>query len=69
MRCLFTLMLALLVTGCSTSTSRPDNPDDLCAIFREKSDWYEAAQEMNEKWGTPIQVPMAMMYQEVEFQI
>ena len=67
MRYLFALSCLLLATACSTSTSRPSNPEDLCAIFREKSDWYEAALAMNQKWGTPVQVPMAMMYQESSF--
>jgi hypothetical protein len=59
--------LVLLANGCSTSTARPDNAEDMCAIFREKSDWYEAALDMNRRWGTPLQVPMAMMYQESSF--
>ena len=58
------LMVALLM-GCSTSP--PSNPENLCEIFREKDDWYDAAVDMNEKWGVPIQVPMAMMYQESSF--
>ena len=67
MRSLILLLLTLGVSACSTSTSRPENPEDLCAIFQEKSDWYEAAQDMTKKWGTPPQVPMAMMYQESSF--
>jgi hypothetical protein len=29
--------------------------------------WHKAALKMNEKWGTLIQVVMAMMYQESSF--
>jgi hypothetical protein len=58
-------MLLTLLAGCATSP--PSNPDNLCEIFREKRDWYEAASDMNDKWGVPIQVPMAMMYQESSF--
>ena len=67
MRSLILLLLTLGVSACSTSTSRPENPEDLCAIFQEKSDWYEATLDMTKKWGTPPQVPMAMMYQESSF--
>lgn len=60
------MALALLqLTGCATSP--PRNPDNLCAIFEEKRDWYEAAKDAEEKWGTPVQIPMAIMYQESSF--
>lgn len=61
--CLSLLWLA----GCATSRTPPSNPEDLCAIFQEKRDWYEAARDMQKKWGTPVHVPMAMMYQESSF--
>ncbi|MFD2095869.1 hypothetical protein ACFSJ3_07720 [Corallincola platygyrae] len=62
----FIFSLALLtLSGCATSP--PSNPENLCEIFREKRDWYDAASDMNDKWGVPIQVPMAMMYQESSF--
>ena len=67
MRCVIVLLMAIGISACSTSTSRPENPEDLCAIFQEKSDWYEATLDMTKKWGTPPQVPMAMMYQESSF--
>lgn len=67
MRYLFAVLILLFLAGCSTSTTRPSNPEDLCAIFQEKSDWHRAARKMAAKWGTPIHVPMAMMYQESSF--
>ncbi len=56
-----------LVTLVGCSTTPPQNPDNICSIFEEKRSWYKSAQRMNEKWGVPIQVPMAMMYQESTF--
>ncbi|RIJ13255.1 hypothetical protein DXT77_01735 [Pseudomonas sp. 91RF] len=56
------LVLAALLTGCGTSP--PRSPENLCEIFREKSDWYDAAQVTQKRWGVPIQVPFAIMYQE-----
>ncbi len=45
----------------------PAEPDNLCAIFEEKQDWYEAALETRERWGAPVHIPMAIMYQESSF--
>ncbi|MEI6895969.1 MAG: hypothetical protein V5786_00510 [Psychromonas sp.] len=59
---LFTL---LILAGCATPP--PQNPDNICEIFFEHRDWYEASKNMTEKWGTPIHVPIAMMYQESSF--
>lgn len=59
------MIVVLFLGGCSVSP--PKNPDDLCAIFFEKDDWYDAAVDMNDKYGVPIHVPMAMMYQESSF--
>ncbi|MCV6604392.1 MAG: transglycosylase SLT domain-containing protein [Porticoccaceae bacterium] len=59
------LIAALLLTGCSTY--RPDNLDNVCAIFRGETDWYEAAVDANKRWGTPIHVMMAIMHQESRF--
>src|SRR3546814_354226 len=61
----YLLMLLLLLGGCATTP--PADPGNLCAIFREKPDWYEAAVDVQDKWGVPPQVPMAMMFQESSF--
>ncbi len=59
------VLLLLLTGGCATST--PRNVDNICAIFREKDDWYEAAAESQAEWGSPIPVMMAIMHQESRF--
>lgn len=66
LRALFTVLLASQLIACATSP--PSNPDNLCDIFYEKRDWYEAAVETRERWGVPVQIPMAIMYQESRFQ-
>lgn len=58
-------LVATLLGGCATTP--PSNPENLCEIFREKPQWREAAQDMNKRWGVPVQVPFAMMYQESSF--
>lgn len=59
------LALLLALGGCVTSP--PDNVDNVCAIFREKDDWYEEAAESRDEWGSPIAVMMAIMHQESRF--
>jgi len=63
---LLLMVCSLWLVACSNTTP-PSNQEDLCAIFRQKSGWLEAAQDMTARWGTPLQVPMAMMYQESSF--
>ncbi|WP_298444640.1 hypothetical protein [uncultured Ferrimonas sp.] len=59
------LLLGLLLVGCATSP--PQDPENICNIFRENRDWYEASINTQEKWGVPVHVPIAMMYQESSF--
>ena len=61
---IFLLTLPLL-TSCSTSP--PRNPGNACSIFEEKNGWFDAAQDAEERWGTPVNVTMAIMYWESRF--
>lgn len=61
----FIFLTILLIQACSSSP--PAQPDNLCEIFKEKEDWYDAALSAKDKWGVPVQIPMAMMYQESSF--
>ena len=67
LRPVFLLLLLLLSACSSTTTNRPDNPENICDIFRQNEDWYDAAQEMQSRWKVPLTVSMAMMYQESSF--
>jgi len=58
------IIASSLLFGCA---SQPRNPENICDIFIEKYDWYEAAIDTKDKWGVPVHVPMAMMYQESSF--
>lgn len=55
----------LILTGCASAP--PAEPENLCSIFKENRSWYKAAVKTREKWGVPVHVPMAMMYQESSF--
>lgn len=65
------LLLALLaITGCATSP--PRNVENICEIFEEKQgwfieDWFDEAEEAEERWDVPIPVMMATLYQESKF--
>ncbi len=65
MRLSLVLLSLLLVTGCATSP--PVNTDNLCAIFREKDDWYDEAADARDNWNSPIPIMMAILHQESRF--
>ena len=44
---LLTLLMAL--GGCATAP--PSNPENICAIFREKPDWHDAALKVQHERG------------------
>ncbi|MBO1255994.1 hypothetical protein J3L16_09885 [Alteromonas sp. 5E99-2] len=59
------LIVTIFFMGCANKP--PKNITNLCDIFYEKNDWYDAAAKVRDKWGVPIHVPMSMMYQESSF--
>ena len=59
------LCIFLVLTGCATAI--PRQPDNICAIFEQHEEWYEASDAMRKRWQVPIHVPMAMMFQESGF--
>lgn len=61
------LMIAVLLALVACATVPPENSDDLCATFTEKDEWYDDAQKAYQKWGVPVPVLMAIMYQESRF--
>ncbi len=58
-------LLASLLGACASAP--PSKPQNICAIFEEKSGWYKDAKKSEEKWGTGIPVMMATIYQESTF--
>jgi len=46
---------------------RPDDVENICAIFEERRGWYRAARDSEERWGTPKHVQMSIMRQESSF--
>jgi hypothetical protein len=66
MKKLLILSLELLFLA-SCAELPPKNADNVCATFKEKSQWYEDAQQASQHWNVPIAVLMAIMYQESKF--
>ena len=62
----FATAMALLALNACTS-SPPERPDDLCAIFREKGSWYKHARAAEKRWGMPIPVGMSFIYKESSY--
>ena len=59
------LILIITLTGCTSSP--PENKEDICKIFSEKSGWYKDAKKSSRRWGGDITVMMSIMYQESSF--
>lgn len=60
------IFAAVVAGGCATSP--PRDPEDICAIFAEKRSWRKAARKSEKRWGTPVHVQMAIIYQESAFE-
>lgn len=62
---LLVLSLVLSLVGCTSAP--PQQPDNICEIFDEKSGWYKDAKQASRRWGTSIPVMMAIIHQESAF--
>jgi hypothetical protein len=61
------LILSVLLTLVGCAELPPKNADNLCAIFQEKTQWHEDAQQASQRWQVSIPILMAIMYQESHF--
>lgn len=64
-RAVFVLMVISIINACVASA--PRNSTNLCYVFEERRSWYKAAKSSEQKWGIPIPVSMAIVYQESGF--
>lgn len=60
------LLLALASCG-GGNFSAPRNMDDACDIIRQRPTYYKAMKATERKWGVPVHVQMAAIYQESKF--
>ena len=64
-RLIFSMLLAFNLSACLTT--QPRNITNVCAIFEDRRSWYRAARNSEQRWGVPIAVNMAIIYQESSF--
>lgn len=61
-------ILLLLLASCGSGNfSAPRDLDNACSIVRERPRYYSAMKATERKWGIPVHVQMATIYQELKF--
>tara|TARA_B100000131_G_scaffold92410_1_gene89232 strand:+ start:1224 stop:1823 length:600 start_codon:yes stop_codon:yes gene_type:complete len=58
------IIIFFIISACS---SIPKNTADGCSIFSEKYLWYKHAKKTEKKWGTPINLQLAIIKMESDF--
>jgi len=67
MRTILFLSLMVVVAACSSVPPPPRNLNDACAIQAERPRWVKEMAAVEKKWGVPVHVQMATIYQESKF--
>lgn len=63
-----TLALLVLVAACGSGNfSAPRNLDNACSIVKQRPSYLRAMKSSERKWGIPVNVQMAVLYQESKF--
>ena len=61
-------ILLLFLASCGGGNfSAPRNLDDACSVIHQRPSYLKAMQATQKKWGVPISVQMAVLYQESKF--
>ena len=58
------ILFFFVLTGCS---SIPANTTNSCSIFNERYFWYKYTKKVEQKWGTPIYIQLAIIKMESDF--
>ena len=67
-RTLRALILLGFVAGCGGANySAPRNLDDACSIVSQRPNYLSAMERTERRWGVPVHVQMATIYQESKF--
>jgi hypothetical protein len=62
------LILMLVLAGCSSRySSAPQQMDNACSVLKQRPKFSRAFSASEQKWGVPIHVMMATIYQESKF--
>lgn len=65
----YALMVVLALASCGGvgSNTSPRNLDNACSIVKERPEYLRAFKATERKWGVPVHVQMATIYQESRF--
>lgn len=62
------MIFVLLVASCGGGQSTPPRDlDNACAILKQRPEYRKAFRKAEKKWGVPVHVQMATIYQESRF--
>jgi len=61
------LVFISLTALSACANTPPHNTRNICEIFKEKDDWYQATLAAAQRWGVPIAVQMSIINQESSF--
>jgi hypothetical protein len=62
------LIVLLLIAACSGSGQGPPrNLDNACSMKSQRPAWFKTMEKAQQKWGVPVPVFMAAIYQESKF--
>ena len=61
------ILMALLASCGSGNYSAPSGLDDACSIADQRPHYFRALRATERKWGVPVNVLMAIIYQESKF--
>ncbi len=64
---LLRLGVLLLLVSCGGNNSAPRNLDNACSILDQRPKYLSAMKAAERKWGVPVHVQMATIYQESKF--
>tara|TARA_B100001057_G_scaffold46696_1_gene41662 strand:- start:221 stop:823 length:603 start_codon:yes stop_codon:yes gene_type:complete len=60
----FLIIFLIFIQSCS---SVPKNTSNSCKIFDERYLWYKHSKKVEQKWGTPIHIQLAIIKMESDF--
>ena len=67
-RTLRALVIMLLVASCGSGNyPAPRGLDNACSILKQRQNYHKAFKRTERRWGVPVHVQMATIYQESKF--
>lgn len=67
MRIPVTILLLLVLVACGRYEQPPSNLSNACTIVKQEPSWHRAMKRTERRWGVPVSVQMATIYQESKF--